>query len=407
MTYFPESHLAVGMKLDAASSSTEVLIHIVGSSEVQSMLADKMVSKKTVWDHVAAEMKRTGFDMGENGGGRCRQKWSKIVRNYHHFTRTRTFNMKAHYPLYYDSLEEILNRRKQVINNIGAEEGKSVVNSFVSTERKRKQDDECSVDVDSQSPSSPKQICQTIDSSCVSLLDIPVSSNSSEDDDSKVFKILPGNCTLNSVIPDNNQAFKSVSKQSNSEEFILVYPEGSEYFTDSKFKHESEVPVGHFDSEEFIPVYPDVLEDFTNNSVPEHFIDHSYAEEIVTEYHKQPSNSVSKECRNAGNINPSLPDLLQGTNKSSLSKKTNVSTQGPATVIISPVPNQPARPIPTAGEAMMSLIMRLSEDDRRRENATARRTEKRMHNLEILLERQTVRQQELLNKVLLTVKELD
>lgn len=396
------------MKLDAACSSTEVLIHIVGSSEVQSMLADKMVPKKTVWGHVAAEMKRNGFDMGENGGDRCRQKWSKIIRNYHHFTRTRTFNMKAHYPLYYDSLEEILNRKKQVINNIGAGEGESVGNSFASTDRKRKQDDECSIDVDSQSPFSPKQICQTIDSSCVSSSDIPISPNSSEDDDSEVFTILPGNCTLNSTIPDNNQAFKSVSKQSNNEEFILVYPEGSEYFTDPKFRHESEVPVGHFDSEEFIPVYPDVLEDFTNNSVPEHFIDHSYAEEIVTEYHKQPSHSVSKVCRNVGNINPSLPDLLEGTNKpSSLSKKTNVSSQGPATVIVSPVPNQPARPIPTAGEAMMSLIMRLSEDDRRREKARVRRTEKRMHNLEILLERQTVRQQELLNKVLLTVKELD
>jgi hypothetical protein len=317
--------------------------------------------------------------------------------------------MKAHYPLYYDSLEEILNRKKQAFKNIVAGEGELVVNSFVSTELKRKRDDECSIDVDGQSPSSTKQVCQTIDSSYLSSSDMPISSNSSEDGDSEVLKILPGNCTLHSTMPDNNQTFKPMSKQSNDEEFILVYPEGHEQFIDSKFTHESEVPVGHFDSEEFIPVSPDVSEDLTNNSVPEHFIDHSYTEEIVTEYHKLPSHcSVSKIHRNAGNTNPSSPDLLQGTNKQlHVSKKTNVSTQGSGTVIVSPVPNQPARPIPTAGEAMMSLVVRLYEDDRRKEKARAKRAETRMHNLELLLERQTVRQQELLNKVLLVIKELE
>jgi hypothetical protein len=397
------------MNLDAACSSTEMLIHIVGSSEVQSMLAEKMVPKKTVWGQVAAEMERTGFDMGENGGDRCRQKWCKTVRNYRHFVRTRTFNMKAHYPLYYDSLEEILNRKKQAFMNIVAGEGEPVLNSLVSTELKRKRGDECSIHVDSQSPSSTKQVCQTTDSSHLSSSDMPISSNSSEDGDNEVLKILTGNCTLDSTMPDNNQTFMSMSKQLNDEEFILVYPEGHEQFIESEFTHESEVPVGHFGDEEFIPVPPDVSEDFTNNSVPEHFIDHSYTEEIVTEYHKQPSRcSVYKIHRNARNTDPSLPDLLQGTNKQShVSKKTNISTQGPGTVIVSPVPNQPARPIPTAGEAMMSLVVRLYEDDRRKEKARAKRTETRMNNLEFLLERQTIKQQELLNKVLQVIKELE
>jgi hypothetical protein len=365
------------------------------------MLADKMVPRKTVWDLVAAEMERSGFDMGENGGDRCRQKWCKTVRNYRHFVRTRTFNMKARYPLYYDSLEEILNRKKQAIKSIVAGEDEPVLNSFVSTELKRKLHGECSDDVDRQSPTPTKQICQTIDSPYLSSSDRPISSNTSEDGDSEIFKILPGSCALNSVIPDNNQTSKSMSKQSSDEELVLIYPEGTEQFIGSKLRQDSKLPADHFDSEEFIPVSSSVSEDFTNNSVPEHFIDHSYTEEIVTECPKQPSCCSVSKIRNIGN-------LPQATSKQShISKKGNATTQGPTTVIVSPVPNQPARPIPTAGEAMMSLVVRLYEDDRRKEKASARRTETRLHNLELLLERQTVRQQELLNKVLLTIEELD
>jgi hypothetical protein len=289
MSSFAEDHLAVGMNLDATCSTTEVLIHVVGSPEIQSMLADKMVSKKTVWDHVAAEMNRIGFDMGEGGGDRCRLKWTKTVRNYHHFVRTRTFNMKAHYPSYYDSLEEILNQRKQAFMDIGTGEGEPVINTRVTTKIKREQDDDCSDYVDGQSPSSPKHSHQTVDSSYLSSSDIPMSSDSYEDDDSEAFKILPKNFTVDSSIPNYDFASQSMSKQSNDEEVILVYPEGTKYSVDSKFIHESEVSVGHLDSEECITVYPDVSEDFTNNSVPKCFMDHLYTEEIFTGDHKQSS----------------------------------------------------------------------------------------------------------------------
>jgi hypothetical protein len=410
MSSFPESQLAVGMNLDVACSTTEVLIHVVGSSEVQCMQADKMVPKKAVWDHVAAEMKRIGFDMGENGGARCRQKWKKTVRNYHHFVRTRTFNMKAHYPLYYDRLEEILNRKKQAFNNIGAGEGEPLVNACGITGLKRKQDDKCSDDVDGQSSSSPKRSCHTIDSSYLSSSDVPISSASSGgDDESEVSKILPENCTFNSSISDNNHASKSTSKETNGEEFILVYPGGTKYSVGSKFIHESDMHAGYLDSEVLVTVYPDVSKDFTHKSVPKHFMDHSYTEEIFTECHKQSSHfSVPEKSRNLANINPSLFDLPKSIQKSSsVTKKSTGSTPGLSTIIVSPKPNQPARPIPTAGEAMMSLVMRLYEDDRRREKARARRTEARIQHLEILLERQAVRQQELLNKALLTLGELD
>jgi hypothetical protein len=405
---FADYDLAVGMDLNAARSTTEMLVHVVGSPEIQSMLADKMVPKKAVWDHVAAEMKRIGFDMGENGGDRCRHKWAKTVRNYHHFVRTRSFNMKAHYPSYYDSLEEILNQRKQAFMNIGAGEGQKVMNVCVTTERKRKQDDECLDDVDGQSPSSPKRSRQTVDSSYLSSSDIPMSSDSSEDNDSEVFQVLPENSAFNFSIQNYNHASQSVTKQSN-DEFVLVYPGGTKHSTDSEFIHGSEVPVGYLDGEEFITVYPDVSEDFTNSSVPKHFVDHLYTEEIFTGNYKQPTYySVSERPRSSVKINYSSSDLPEGTNKPFfVSKKSDVSTQGLPTIIVSPRPNQPARPIPTAGEAMMSLILRLYESDRRKEKARTRRTEARMQNLEILLKEQTVRQQELLNKALLTLRELE
>lgn len=405
---FAEDHLAVGANLDATCSTTEVLIHVVGSREIQSLLADKMVPKKTVWDHVAAEMKRFGFDMGEDGGDRCRHRWTKTVRNYHHFVRTRTFNMKAHYPSYYDSLEEILNQRKQAFMNISAGEGEPVMNACVSTKIKGEQDDDFSDNADSQSLSSPKHIRQTVDSSYLSSSDIPMSSDSYEDDASEAFKILPENFMYNSTVPNYDCASQSLSKQSNDEEVILVYPEGTKYSVDSKLIHESEVPVGHLDSEECVTVYPDASEDFTNNSVPKRFMDHLYTEEIFTGDHKESSYySVSKKSRNLVNVNSFSSDLPEGTNKpSSVPKKSNISTQGLPTIIVSPKPNQPARPIPTAGEAMMSLIMRLYENDRRKLKARTRRTEARIQNLEVLLEKQTVRQRELLNKALLTLKEL-
>lgn len=407
MSSFAEDHLAVGMNLDAACSTTEVLVHVVGSPEIQSMLADKMVPKKTVWDHVAAEMKRIGFDMGEGGGDRCRHKWIKTIRNYHHFVRTRTFNMKAHYPSYYDNLEEILNQRKQAFLNIGVGEGEQLMNSHVTSKIKSKQGDESLDYVDVRSPSSPKRSHHTVDSSYLSSSDMPMSSDSYEDDGSEAFKILPENFTCNSSLSNYDYASQSVAKLSSDEEVILVYPEGSKYSVDSKFIRESGVSIGHFDSEECITVYPNASEDLTNNSVTKRFMDNLYPEEIFIGDQKQSSYSVSKKSRILVNINSSSSDLPEGTDKPSPApRKSNVSTRSLPTVIVSPKPNQPARPIPTAGEAMMSLIMRLYENERRKEKARTRRAEARIQNLEVLLEKQTVKQQELLNKALLTLKEI-
>ena len=403
--FFPESH---GMNLRAASSSTEVLVHIIGSSEVQSMLADKMLPKKAVWDHIASEMKSIGFDMGERGGDRCRQKWAKAVRNYFHFARTRAFNMKACYPLYYDSVEAILNRKK-CVKDTYAPKLELLVNASVTTDLKRKRDDECSEDVDGQSPVSPKQICQTVDSAHISSSDIPISSNSSEDDTSEVFKTISENCVFNSSIPADKHASKSVSDQSNDEEIVLVYPGGMKLSSGIKLICEPEIPVGDVDSEECVTVYPDaVSDDFLHNSFPKH-INYPCAEDMLSKYNEQSSHySDSRKSVNVGNMNLSLPDLLQSTNKPSpVSKTSSVSAQGSPRIIVSPKPNQPARPIPTAGEAMMSLVRRLYDKERRTEKGRVRRREARIHNLEVLLQKQNVRQQEMLNKAWLVIRQLE
>jgi len=402
--FFPESH---GMNLRAASSSTEVLVHIIGSSEVQSMLADKMLPKKAVWDHIAAEMKSIGFDMGERGGDRCRQKWAKAVRNYFHFARTRAFNMKACYPLYYDSVEAILNRKKRV-QDTSAAEFEPLVNACVATDLKRKHD-ECSEDVDNHSPVSPKQICQTADSAHFSSSDIPISSNSSEDDTSEVFKTIPENCMFNSSIPADKRVSKSVSYESNDEEIVLVYPGGVKLTPGSKFICESEIPVGDVDSELCVTVYPDdVSDDYPHNSFPKH-INYPCAEDILPKYNEQSSHySDCTKSVSVGNMNLSLPDLLLSTNKPSLAPKTSsVSAQVSPTIVVSPKPNQPARPIPTAGEAMMSLVRRLYDKERRTEKGRVRRREARIHNLEVLLKEQSVRHREMLNKALLAIRQLE
>lgn len=402
--FFPESH---GMNLRAASSSTEVLVHIIGSSEVQSMLADKMLPKKAVWDHIAAEMKSIGFDMGERGGDRCRQKWAKAVRNYSHFARTRAFNTKACYPLYYDSVEAILNQKKRVKDTC-APEVEPLVNACVTTDLKRKHD-ESSEDVDGHSPLSSKQVCQTVDSAHFSSSDIPISSNSSEDDASDVFKTVPENCVFNSSIPTDKHASKSVSCESNDEEIVLVYPGGVKLFSDLKFICESKVAVGDVDSEVCVTVYPDdVSDDYLHNSFPKH-INYPCAEDILSKYNHQSSHySDSTKSINVGNMNLSLPDLLLSTNKPSLALKTSsVSAQGSPTIIVSPKPNQPARPIPTAGEAMMSLVRRLYNKERRTEKGRVRRREARIRNLEVLLKEQSVRHQEMVNKALLAIRQLE
>jgi hypothetical protein len=369
-----------------------------------------MVPKKAVWDHVAAEMKKMGFDMGERGGDRCRQKWAKAVRNYFHFVRTRAFNMKACYPLYYDSVEEILNRKKQCLKNTCAGEVEPVVNVSVTTDLKRKRDDECSEDVDDQSPVSPKQICETVDSAHFSSSDVPISSNSSEDDTSEVFKTVPESLVFNSSIPTDKCASKSLSDQSNDEEIVLVYPEGMKLGSSgSKSICQPEVPIGDVDSEECITVYPaDVSDDFLYNSVPKR-TNYPYAEDFLSKCNEQSLHySGSRKCRNLENMNLSLPNLLQSINKPlATSKTSSISTQGSATIIVSPKPNQPARPIPTAGEAMMSLVRRLYDSERRTEKARVRRREARIHNLEMLLENQSVRQQELANKALLAIRQLE
>jgi len=387
------------MNLRAASSSTEVLVHIIGSSEVQSMLADKMLPKKAVWDHIAAEMKNIGFDMGERGGDRCRQKWAKAVRNYFHFARTRAFNMKACYPLYYDSVGAILNRKKSV-KDTSAAEVEPLVNACVTTDLKRKHD-ECSEDVDDHSPVSPKQICQTVDSAHFSSSDVPISSNSSEDDTSEDFTTIPENCVFNSSIPADKRASKSVSYESNDEEIVLVYPGGVKLSPGSKFECESEIPVGDVDSEVCVTVYPDdVSDDYLHNSFPKH-INYPGAEDILPKYNEQSSHY-------SDSMDLSLPDLLLSTNKPSLAPKTSsVNAQVSPTVIVSPKPNQPARPIPTAGEAMMSLVRRLYDKERRTEKGRVRRREARIHSLEVLLKEQSVRHQEMLNKALLVIRQLE
>ena len=402
--FFPESH---GMSLRAASSSTEELVHIIGSSEVQSMLADKMLPKKAVWDHIAAEMKSIGFDMGERGGDRCRQKWAKAVRNYFHFARTRAFNMKAHYPLYFDSVEAILNRKKLVKDSY-APQVEPLVNACVTADLKRKHD-ECSEDVDDHSPLSPKQICQTVDSAHFSSSDVPISSNSSEDDTSEGFKTIPENCVFNSSIPADKHASKLVSYESNDEEIVLVYPGGMKLSSGSKFICESEIPVGDVDSEVCVTIYPDdVSDDYLHNSFPKH-INYPCAEDILSKYNEQSSHySDSTKSMNVGNMNLSLPDLLLSTNTPSPAPKTSsVSAQGSPTIIVSPKPNQPARPIPTAGEAMMSLVRRLYDKEMKTEKGRVRRREARIHNLEVLLREQSVRHQEMLNKALLAIRQLE
>lgn len=395
------------MNMRAACSSMEMLVYIIGSSEVQSMLADKVVPKKAVWDHIAAEMKRFGFDMGERGGDRCRQKWAMAVRNYLHFVRTRAFHMKTSYPLYYDSVEEILKRKNQCVKNMCTGEVKPVVNACVTTGLKRKRDDECSEDVVGQSPVSPRQMCQTADSAHFSSSDMPTSSNSSEDDTSEVFQTVPENRMCNPSIPADNHASKSVSHQSNDEEIVLVYPGGMKS-SGSKFVCNSEIPVGDADSEECITVYPDdVPGDFLYNSVPE-CINYPYREDVLSKCNKQSSQSGSRKSINVGDMNLTLPDLHQIMNKPSPASETSsVSAQGSPTIIVSPKPNQPARPIPTAGEAMMSLVRMLDENERRTDKARVRRREGRIHNLEVLLGEQSVRQQELLNKALLAIRQLE
>jgi hypothetical protein len=403
---FPDSH---GVNLHAASSSTEVLVHIMGSSEVQSMLADKMVPKKAVWDLIAAEMKNIGFDMGERGGDRCRQKWAKAVRNYMHFARTRAFNMNACYPLYYDGVEAILNQKKRGKDTYAAEV-KPLVNACVTADVfNERQDDECPEDAGGRSPSSPKQICQKDDSAHFSSSDIPLSSNSSEDDTSEVFETVAENCVLNSSAPADKNASKSASDRSNDEEIVLVFPGEMKQCSGSKFMCESEIPLGDIDSEACVTLYPDDVSDaILNNSLPK-LINYPYAEDILFKCNEQSSHySDSRKAMDVENMNLSLPDLLHGMTKPSPAPKpSGVSAHGSPTVVVSPKPNQPSRPIPTAGEAMMSLVRRLYDKEKRTEKGRVRRREARIHSLEVLLKEQSVRQQEMLNKAMLAIKQLE
>jgi hypothetical protein len=55
----------------------------------------------------------------------------------------------------------------------------------------------------------------------------------------------------------------------------------------------------------------------------------------------------------------------------------------------------------------MSLVRRLYGKERRIENGRVRRRGARLHNLEVLLKEQSVRHQEILNKALLAIRQLE
>ncbi|XP_069698645.1 uncharacterized protein [Periplaneta americana] len=376
------------------------------------MLADKTVSKKTTWEHVAAEMKKRGFIVGENAGEKCKREWNDIVSDYLNCHWTEACKVEADVPLYYDTLKEILNKKSVVLNSSDSSDEESTSDYTAETvQRKRKRTDYFS-DVHNKFNRLPKQICQKDDSSSSELSpsDVTYSSDSNDNEAFETFKMLSETCTVNASTADDSKVSKSSSsREPNNEEVILVYPEGTTFSVDYRFLNDFMSSVDNVDTEEFVTVYPDDTENVTTSSARNHFIDHSYTEQISMEAVKPPNQSfVCSKKQGDLNIKPSSSDLEAHTKKSASATKKNLkSNKNLATIVVSPKPNQPARPIPTAGEAMMSLVLRLHEEEKRKEKARMRRREARISNLETMLEKQKTTQQDLLNKVLLVLNELN
>ncbi|GLH15723.1 hypothetical protein R5R35_008234 [Gryllus longicercus] len=61
---------------------TKDLLQIVGTEKIQSMLLDRNVLKKLVWQQVANDMAALGYDLGPDGGKACHQKWRNLKRAY-------------------------------------------------------------------------------------------------------------------------------------------------------------------------------------------------------------------------------------------------------------------------------------------------------------------------------------
>ncbi|PSN53774.1 hypothetical protein C0J52_06251 [Blattella germanica] len=128
-------------------------------------------------------------------------------------------------------------------------------------------------------------------------------------------------------------------------------------------------------------------------------------DEVVTVYPYDLSaddETLPEESGRSMQINQSLANFLQATKPTTSRKSKNA-----ATIVVSPKPNQPSRPIPTAAEALASLLIRLQEQERRKERGQGRRHEARLDRLEALLQEQTMRQKKLLDAALLTLNELN
>ena len=328
------------------------------------MLANKSVAKKTVWREVSTNMHMLNFPMGENGAERCKQKWNNIVRNYHHYARTRKFDVKAHRPLYYDKLEELFDQQKQILSETSVSAVDLTVTDIHGSVRgcKRKSDF-FEGSTDSKLPFLIKHGLLN-NTGNVSSSDLSSSSDSSDIE------------TYSKHCISDNITYNSLTEQSNYEELVVVYPDVK------------------LDNEEVTLFYTSDLGNYT-------VMDHTSTEEgtavdvIPSSAYMLPENSAPKN-----EISKSLADFLKKSEPFTTKKNKKLP------IIISPKPNQPARPIPTAGEAMMSLILRLHEEQTRKERGRMKRKEARLDKLENILREQNTRRQELLDAALLVLESI-
>lgn len=75
---------------------------------------DKKTNKSKLWNKIAGSLKEMGFNLGDNGGEKCRQKFQNLSRLYikHRKHMKTTGTAQKDPPMYFDQMHSILGKFK-------------------------------------------------------------------------------------------------------------------------------------------------------------------------------------------------------------------------------------------------------------------------------------------------------
>ncbi|CAH1105142.1 unnamed protein product [Psylliodes chrysocephalus] len=101
------------------NEATKFLLNLRGRPEYQRMFSDKKNKKINIWQKIAEEMKKAGYNLGESikqNTEKCRQKFANLQKSYINFLDSvkKTGAEYQSKPAYFDDIHKILGEKDKV-----------------------------------------------------------------------------------------------------------------------------------------------------------------------------------------------------------------------------------------------------------------------------------------------------